>query len=275
MTRIDDITTTLRSLDPADQQIDPASTRARADLHAILATEPTPSHPHTPAPSPKAAARPSHTRRTIGRIALAGGLVAAVTTGVVVLPPLTGGDQAFATWTASPTILPGQDVPEAGAGCRDSLMKGGDEYAKDLRAARTVIAERRGEWTTVVLAGTEGFSALCITDDSVRLFDQAMIGSLGRPTNNTSPHPRELIATSLGVGAMSAGEISLAAGTAGTDIVGVVYRSPTHGDVRATVSEGHFALWLPGNALENASSHGVDVDVTYRDGTTGTTQLSF
>jgi hypothetical protein len=73
---------------------------------------------------------------------------------------------------------------------------------------------------------------------------------------------------------MTAGEISLAAGHAGADVVGVVYRSQTHGDVTATVSHGRFALWLPGDELEDANAgEGVEVEVTYGDGSTGTSRL--
>lgn len=88
------------------------------------------------------------------------------------------------------------------------------------------------------------------------------------------PGPRELTATDLGTGTMSAGDISLAADAAGSDIVGVIYMSRTHEDVTATVSLGHFALWLPGDELRNASSDGVEVYVTYQDGTTGTSRLT-
>ena len=42
----------------------------------------------------------------------------------------------------------------------------------------------------------------------------------------------------------------------------------------ATLSDEHFALWLPGTELENASSNGVELDVTYRDGSTGTNTLT-
>jgi hypothetical protein len=73
---------------------------------------------------------------------------------------------------------------------------------------------------------------------------------------------------------MSAGDISLAAGTAGSDVVGVIYKSRTHDAVTATVSPGHFALWLPGDELRNASSDGVEVEVTYQDGTTETRRLT-
>lgn len=269
-----DLDQALRSLDPADRHIDPTGPRAQADLRAILATDPAAGHqPVTPiAPAAaRAAGRPGRPAR---RLTAAAALVAAVTAGVVVLPPLAGGDPAFATWTATPTDLPGQKAPEAAEECRTRLIDGRNEYTQDLGVARPVIAERRGAWTTVVLAGADGFSAVCITDDSDHLFSKAMIGSLGRPADDATPGPRELIATSLGVGAMNAGELSMAAGTAGTDITGIVYRSPVHGNVASTVSEGHFALWLPGDEFQDASSTGVDLDVTYRDGTTTTTRLS-
>lgn len=112
----------------------------------------------------------------------------------------------------------------------------GATYAGDLNRAEPAIAERRGVWTSVVLAGTDGFSAMCITDDSTHLFAKDMVGSLGTPTDHAAPGPRALTATDLGAGTMRAGDLSLAAATAGSDIVGVVYHSRTHGDVSATVS---------------------------------------
>jgi hypothetical protein len=262
MNRIHDIDATLRSLDPADPHVDPASARARSDLHAILATDPT-SHPRR---------RPWPSTR---RVVLVGGMVAAATVALVTLPSLTGGDQAFATWAAAPEGMSAQQRAEAATDCRKNQKDGaGAEYAGDLSRADLVIAERRGVWTTVVLAGTDGFRALCIADDSARLFTDAMIGSIGTATDRAAPEPRELLATDLGVGTINAGDISLAAGAAGSDVVRVVYHSRTRGDVTATVNQGHFALWFPGDELMDASSDGVEVEVTYRDATTATSRLT-
>jgi hypothetical protein len=147
-------------------------------------------------------------------------------------------------------------------------------YADEVGSAKVAIAERRGVWTTVVLAGDDGFSALCITDDAVNLFGKAVMGSVGKSPVSAAPGPREVTATALGTGTMSAGDLSLAAGTAGADVVGVIYKSRTREDVKATVSLGHFALWLPGDELRNASSDGVEVEVTYQDGTKGTSRLT-
>lgn len=211
-----------------------------------------------------------------GRVALAGGMLAAATAGLVVLPSLSGSDQAFATWTPAPRGMSAQERADAAAGCRQSQKEGpGAEYADELSSAEPAIAERRGVWATVVLVGSDGFSAMCITDDSSHPFAKDMIGSLGAPADNAAPGPRALAATDLGVGTMNAGDVSLAAGVAGSDVVAVVYRSRIRGNVSATVSQGRFALWLPGNELKYASSNGVDVEATYRDGRKGTSRLTF
>jgi hypothetical protein len=266
MSRIHDIPTALRSLDPADHHVDPASARARADLQRILAADPLPS----------STLQPRRRARTTRSLALSAGLAVAVAAGVVVLPSFLGGDQAFASWTAAPHGMTDEERTDAAAGCRRSQQDGaGAEHAEALSSSTAVLAERRGVWTTVVLAGPGGFSALCITDDSTHLFGKDMIGSVGTPTGYVTPGPRDLIATDLGTATMDAGDISLAAGAAGSDVAAVVYRSRTHGDVAATVSQGRFALWLPGDELRDAAAaDGVEVEVTYRNGSTGTIRLT-
>lgn len=46
-------------------------------------------------------------------------------------------------------------------------------------------------------------------------------------------------------------------------IASFAYDNPTHGDGSATVSQWHFALWLAGDEPKDASSNGVEVEVTY------------
>lgn len=268
MTRIDDLDTALRSLDPADRHVDPTTGRAHADLHTILATTATPV-PGTVTPLRHRQARP------VRRVALAGAAAAALTAALVTLPALTGGDPAFATWTATPTPVPAQQQPQAAADCRARLTDGaGAEYATELTTATIAVAESRGAWTTALLTGPGGFTALCITDSTDHLFDDGMIGSIGVATHSTTLDPRDLTATDLGAGTINNNDISLAAGRAGADITAVQYHSPTHGTVTASLSNGHFALWLPGNELENASSNGLPVEVTYGDGTTASVLLT-
>jgi hypothetical protein len=261
MTRHHDLDITLRLLDPAEPEVDAHSPRATADLERILAST-----------SAVLQARPRR-HKTARRLALVGAAAAAVASAAVVLPSLTGGDQAFATWTPTPRGLSPADRTAAATRCRAAQQDGpGSEYGEDLRDADPVIVERRGAWTTVVLAGHNGFSALCITDESTRWF-RDWFGSVGTPSDFTTPGPRALIATDLGTGTNGAGDLSLAAGAAGTDVAAVVFASRTHGDVAATVSRGRFALWLPGDELIDAATTGIEVEVSYLDGTKGTSLL--
>jgi hypothetical protein len=247
----------LRTLDPADREIDPNGPRARADLERILASDPG---------VPAIGLRKSRRRE----FSLAVGAVAAATVAAMVLPSALGGDKAFATWTATPSGLPASERADAASSCRDVRKSAG--YADQLKSAGTAIAEKRGAWTLVVLAGQNGFSALCITDESTRFF-KSNFGSIGTAVDVDRPNSRGLSATDLGTGSIDGHDLSIAVGTATPDVTSVTYTSPTRGPVAATVGGGHFALWLPGNDLLNASK-GTPVTVTYRDGTTGTVVLS-
>lgn len=267
MTRLDDLHI-LKTLDPATADaIDPHGPRARTDLHRILTTDPT---------TPTNPARPgvrSRRRRLAMRAGLASGLVAIAVVTAVVLPSALGGDAAFATWTAVPAGMSAQDRASASASCRDEQKSGSPEFRDELSSSATAISERRGAWTLVILAGQGGFSALCITDDSTRLF-QSFFGSIGRTASADRPTRRGLTATVLGTGSIDGNELSVAAGLAGADVTALTYTSATHGKVKATVNGGQFALWLPGNELESAGRHGIPLQATYRDGTTATITLT-
>ncbi|ASN53393.1 hypothetical protein [Sinomonas sp. R1AF57] len=274
MTSNHEIDSLLLSLDAADRRSDARTPRARADLARILSTDP------APAPAQRAIVNPATGKvRSPGRkgrrAVLVGGLVAALTAGLVVIPSLSGGDPAFASWTPIPTGMSQADSDSAAAECRASKKGVGDGmYADDINSSEVAIAERRGVWTTVVLTGAGGFTALCITDDAATWFNKGMIGSVGKAAGNSRPGPRGLTASALGTGSMSAGDISIAAGATGSDVLGVVYRSRNHQDVTATVARGQFALWLPGDELRNASGKGIEVEVTYTDGSTGKIRLT-
>ncbi|PZF84239.1 hypothetical protein [Jiangella anatolica] len=259
--------TILRSLDPAAADVDPHGPRARADLARILAA------PAAPA-SPAAAPAPPR-RRRVRRLVLTAAAVAAAAVGASVLvPSLTGGDRAFATWTATPSAVSAGASEEIADACRDAQRDGAGGFEADLAAATAAVAERRGDWSLALLAGDDGFSALCITDESTPLF-RDWIGMIGGPGGYTAPEPRSAFVWTLGTGTVGGGELSVAAGAVGSDVTGMTYDSAEHGVVTATVAAGHFAFWLPGDELENASGDGVPVTVTYADGTTGTLTLRF
>lgn len=266
MSRTHHIDDALRSLDAADHPTDPGSTRPTADLERILASGISPAPHQAWSAGIGLQSGTARIGRPARRAGLAAAVLAAATAGVIALPPLSGGDQAFASWTPNPEAIPPIGRQQAAADCRDAQEE--HSYDAQLAAAETAIAERRGVWTTVVLVGQDGFTALCITDESRPFYARGMIGHIGMPIEWTPPGARDLTATSLGYGVVDNGELSLAAGFAGSDITGIVYRSPAHGDVTASLSKGHFALWLPGAELKGASRDGVRLEVSYRDGST-------
>ncbi|WP_299037791.1 hypothetical protein [uncultured Pseudokineococcus sp.] len=261
MTGTRDLDATLKSLDRTTADAADDGTRAAADLKRILATDPTTTPQQTGLPQrPRA--------RTARRVGVAGGLVAAATTGLLVLPPLLGESSAFASWTAYPTGLSPEQTATAEGDCRDLLAENAPSIG-GLRGADVAIAERRGDWTQVVLTGADGFLASCLSTAPAADSFSAGTGE-GRPL----PSPDELTIRSAGTATLDAGDVSELTGLAGDDVAGVTYPSEDHGDVVATVSSGAWALWFPGDELEDAADpDGIEVEVTYRDGSTATITL--
>lgn len=244
----------LRTLDPADAVASGGSLRARTDLERILAADPAVGKAQNIHPL---------RRRKVRRGVLVGA-AAAVTAGLVALPAISGGDPAYATWTAVPTSLSPAASAKAGDDCRSS--EGHTEKDSAARA-EVAIAEQRGAWTTVMLAGDDGWSAMCVSDDS--MFGGSF-GYSGGPGGSPTPGPRDLLPQGMGTGTTSAGSLSMVAGAAGSDVVGVSYPSQAEGEVTGSVSKGQFVLWFPGDELQNYDTdhdgEGVELMVTYADG---------
>lgn len=248
--------TLLHQLDPADPPMSELSERARADLERILSTG------FRPASTP--------IRRRTPRARVAVGLIAAAALAVAgVLAPsaLRSGDTAFASWTPTASTLSASDEANAGKSCRHELSDADPAAGQ----TDTALADRRGDWTTVVLSGDTGFSGLCITDASTGWFRKDMIGSAGVATGPNPVGARSVVATDLGTGTMAAGDISLAAGFAGPQVAGITVDTESHGVVTATVAGGRFALWFPGDELQDRDT--VPAEVTYTDGSTATVKL--
>lgn len=195
--------------------------------------------------------------------------------GIVTVPALLpDGDQGFTSWAAVPEPLAAEQRPEAAERCRESYDDGPGDFSAYLADARVAVAERRGDWVTVVLSGDDGFTATCITEASAGLFSRGMIGSIG--TSAEMPGgPREMWPVSMGLGVVADEELSMIVGYSGADVTGVTYASETHGEVVATVSDDRFALWMPGDELRDSHRDGAEVEVTYADGSTERVRLAY
>ena len=266
--------TLLRSLDAAENSSRPNPARAQADLNRILSSQPAPTASSGKSGVSHGPAKAKANRRR--RAVTLGGLAAAATAGLLIMPALSGkGDPAFATWTAAPGTLIGSERDGAVSDCLNSKRHvGGGMYSTELSTADVAIAERRGAWVTVVLTGPDGFEASCTTDATAPWYNKGMFGSVGKPRMAALP-ARSIAATQLGTGTIADKSLSIASGRVGADVAAISYTSSAGTAVIATVAKGHFAFWLPGNELQNASDHGVPVQVTYRDGSTEAQLLNF
>lgn len=263
----DQLDSALRTLDPADRHVDALGPRAAADLEAILATD--------PASDPAAGGRVgTHSRARVRRATLVGAAAVVLAAAVIAVPTvMPSGDHGFAGWAAVPEPLPVEQRPREAESCRESYRDGPGGYAEHLDASTVAVAERRGNWVTVVLSGEDGFTATCVTDASAER-SGGMIGVIGAfPVGVLGV--RDVEPVSLGVGVVENEEVSMIVGDAGAEVEGVTYASETYGDVVATVSHERFALWLPGDELRDAHRDGVEVEVTYIDGERKTVRAGY
>ncbi|CAN5410059.1 hypothetical protein BH10ACT10_BH10ACT10_14450 [soil metagenome] len=268
-----DIMTTaaLRDLDPAPSSAltDAELKRVNATFARILAT------PH-PGQVPEESARP---RRRRSRLLVLVGLLGA---GVAAVPALLlGGGSAFASWTPKPEPLTTAAATEAATTCRAALE------VPD-RGERVVSAERRGDWTYVLLAGPRAEGACLMRGDLVGEHDLAnhpkegFFGSYDTdPVEAPTPARDRIVETesmeggvpSSGLWLFRSGEewFSWVRGYVGSDVTGVTVHPPAGPDVEASVAQGRFAAWWPSDhpSSENPDEVGAwTYTVTLADGST-------
>lgn len=220
-------TAALRDLDPAPTTVltDAEGERADATFARILAA--TPSHEQLP----EKTRRP---RQRLTRLLVPVGLVVAA--GAAVPALLLGGDSAFASWTPTPEPLTGAAQAEAATACRAAL-------AVPDQGERVVIAERRGGWTYVLLAGLDS-EASCLMPEG--LVDQedpaadAREGFMGSYTSDPGEAPTLGRSGIIGYGADGSvptdglwdfGDdeewVTHVDGYVGSDVVGVTVHTPS------------------------------------------------
>jgi hypothetical protein len=240
---VDTMTTALRDLDPAPATALTEAERERADatLARILAT---PCDDQVPEES----GRPRRRRRLVSL-----GLLGAA--GVAFPALLLGGGSAFASWTAKPETLMGAAATEAATTCRAAL-------GVPDRGERVVSAERRGDWTYVLLTGP-GAEAACLMRDSL-LGRRDPVGDKGEGffgTFDTDPVEAPALArdrideTESTEGSVPTpsrwpfrsgeGWFTWVRGYVGSDVTGVTVHPPVGPDVEASVANGRFAAWWP------------------------------
>ncbi len=262
----DTVMTALRDVDPAPAAtLTPGQTeRARLTLERVLATD-----PDAAASGPAARPAPSGRRRALRWATPA---ATALALGITLWPGSAGPrDLAFTSWTAVPQRVTLDAAGEASEYCRAHLGEHTDAATEAAtRASRVAFAERRGEWTYVMLNGDNGFQGTCLTDSS---FEEGMSGAVGTPLGYRPPGPRELVIGNCcgGGGTIKDGKknyIGEVSGYAGTQVRAITAHTAAKGEVQATVADGSFAAWWPDNDSDTRRETSISFDVTFTDGTT-------
>ncbi|MDQ4055029.1 MAG: hypothetical protein M3237_20360 [Actinomycetota bacterium] len=247
----DDLTTeALRDLDAArlTELTDAERDRADAMFARIVAA---------PAGASADALVPVTTARRRGRRLLTGvGLAGAA--GVAVPAFLLSGGSAFASWTATPEPLTDDAAAEAAATCRTHM-------AMPDRGERIVIAEQRGAWTLVMMAGPETEFTCLMADDSVDRFphqSDGVVMAAGGGAVAAPPVARDDLdeTTSMG-GTVHDDEFVpwaddndwfvWAEGHVGSDVTAVTVHTASGMEIEASVSDGRFAAWWPAGEVDS------------------------
>ena len=173
--------------------------------------------------------------------------------GVAVPGLLLGGGTAYGSWTPTPEPLTGVAAAEAATTCRAVL-------AVPDRGERVAVAERRGEWTYVLLAGP-GTEAICLMpddlvgqEDPADHKDEGFFGSYD--TDTVAPptlDPDRIAETTSMQGSTDEGWFICTEGHVGSNVTGVTVHTSSGLDIEASFEGNRFAAWW--QARQQSSDH--------------------
>jgi len=233
----------LRDLDPGQGAELSAAQRetARATFERIVRTP-------TYAPVRPEPAGPRRWRRR-WRVLVPLALIAAAS--IVTPKLLLGGGTAFASWTPTPEHLTGAAATAAATTCQTA-------FGIPDRTAHIAVAERRGNWTYVLLSGGRA-EGMCLMPNDMIGKNPSSSGHLygGNYSTDVAPPPRlapdRIAEKTSGEGDTPEGWFNWVAGYVGSKVTGITVHTSSGLDIQASVVGDRFAAWWPG--IVQSSSH--------------------
>ena len=235
------ITAALRDLDPAPESelTEAERTRADAAFANILATPVDGAVP----------VEPIAPRRRRTRLLVTAG-VAAAGTAVAVPGLLLGGGTAYGSWTPTPEALTAGSAAAAATTCRAAL-------GVPDQGEHVALAERRGDWTYVLLSGPDAETTCLMPNDLVGQDPAAREDFFGTSSADAPAaptlRPDRIDETTSMDGSTDEGWFTWTEGYVGSDVAGVTVHTSSGLDVEASVRGDRFAAWWP--SVEQDSQH--------------------
>lgn len=258
--------TELRPLDAAPERglDDAARRRAEAGLRRILTAD-----------VEEPPASPTHTatsRRRVARWLAIPAAAAAALALTSVLPGRAGPDPAYASWTPVPRQAAAADRAVADGACRRAGL--------DLSAPTLALAERRGNWMVLLYTSSEPVVTACMAhlppgDDTAGDIDRARAGGRGAVPRGGQFTEGAIFqfGGARAFGRRDRPTVSLTEGEVGEDVAALSIQTEDGRDVRATVADGRYVAWWPGEAFgsgregNGAPAPSFTYTVTLTDGT--------
>jgi hypothetical protein len=177
--------------------------------------------------------------RPVRRLAVGAAALVAVVALALVLTLTQGGGQAYASWVAQPTLVPAET---AGAICPEEA--GGPPPIP----VEPVLAERRGEYTFVVLVGDNVFVECLISTAGEELFVMTQAAEPGIDgALDLGEAPALVVVPGASWGREGGeGPITTVMGIASDEVTGVRVTTTDGVSADAAVVDGWWSVWFPG-----------------------------
>lgn len=185
--------------------------------------------------TPRAAlvAPPTRRRRALVGVAATGAL--AIVAGLTL--PGIGSDEAYASWTPAPSALTGTDLLRAETACGNSSTR-----------ATTVLAERRGVFAFTLRTDRDQVTDCLVTLNGTGGGSARDLETLRDPADGQA-----LVAAFFTTWNPDDGHASAVYGRVGDAVEAVTITRSTGYEVQATVADGWWAAWWPGDTDPDAT----------------------
>ncbi|QOR72021.1 hypothetical protein IM660_07205 [Ruania alkalisoli] len=176
---------------------------------------------------------------------------------------------AYAGWTSTPTEIASSDVDVMAQICPPEIPGPGPDA--EMIPVSPLLAEERGPYRMMLSLGDGDSYQVCLTlpdEDSSQGYYPVAMGSVPGPGNVTWPAEDDgalLLDAGTYTPPINSDPVTLAVGTAGSDVEALTLHTSEGSFVEATVMDGWWIVWIPGEVSIGDSASVVTSEGTAMD----------